>query len=141
MSLDLIIMALGGDTISIADRTASSLTTSPTTATATYRLETDGDIGASAGNNTVVDVGDWVSPKGGASDAYEARATIVSGSLTSGTTGTWQGLGTQRTWTLNQPSAGTGPATCVFTLEIRRASDSVVLDTATITLSAETVIP
>lgn len=141
MSLHLIIMALGGDAITISNLTASSDAISPTNATATYRLDTTGDISATQGSNTIVDVGDWISPKGGASDSYEARATVTSGSLTSGTAGSWLGLGTQRVWTLTQNSAGTGPATCVFTLEIRRASDSVVLDTATITLQAEKIIP
>lgn len=136
MSLDLVIMALGGDAIQISNFTAESSTTPPAAATAVFRLETDGDIGATQGNNTVVDVGNWISPQGAASDFYEARATVTSGSLSSGTAGVWLGLGTQRSWSVLSAS-GAGLRTCIFTLEIRRASDSVVLDTATITLQAD----
>lgn len=139
MSLGLIIMALGGDSISITDLTASANTVSPTNAAASYALVNDGDIDATQGTNTPLDVGDWISPKGSASDFYEARATVTSGSLTSGTAGSWLPLGTTRTWT-KTATPGTGVQTCVFTLEIRRASDSVVVDTATITLQAESTV-
>lgn len=135
MSINLIIMALGGDSISISNVTANSIQVNPVDATAQYSLTSSGDIRATAGNNTLVDIGDWISPKGGASNFYEARATVTSGSLTTGTTGAWLGLGTTRTWTLTQSSAGL-TSTCIFTVEIRRASDSVVVDSATITLTA-----
>lgn len=139
MSLDLIIMALGGDSISISNLTASANATSPTNAAATYALQNNGDVEATQGTNTAVDVGDWISPKGAASDFYEARATVTSGALSSGTAGSWLPLGTTRIWT-KQAVPGTGVQTCIFTLEIRRASDSVVVDSATITLQAESTV-
>lgn len=121
------------DVISITDVTASSATTDPTNATATYRLESDGDIGATSGDNTVLDVGDWITPQTNMA-SYEARATTLSGTPV-GTMGAWLNLGSTRTWTLTRSSVGIGSAS--FTLEIRRASDGSVLDTATITLEAE----
>lgn len=139
MSLDLVIMALGGDSISISDRTASAFTVSPTNAGASYALQSDGDIQATQGTNTAVDIGDWISPKGAASDFYEARATVTSGTLSAGTAGSWLPLGTTRTWT-KTAVGGTGEQTCIFTLEIRRAGDGTVVDSATITLEAESTV-
>jgi hypothetical protein len=139
MSLDLVIMALGGDSISISDRTASAFTVSPTNAAAVYTLQNDGDIEATTGTNTISDVGDWINPRGAAGNTYEARATVTSGSLSSGTTGSWLALGTTRTWTL-QAVPGVGVLQAVFTLEIRRASDAIVVDSATITLEAESAV-
>lgn len=132
-------MALGGDSVTISNRTASAFTVSPTNAAAVYSLQNDGDIEATNGTNTVTDVGDWINPRGAAGNTYEARATVTSGSLSSGTTGSWLALGTTRTWTLVGTS-GAGFQTCTFTLEIRRASDSVVVDSATIIMEAESTV-
>lgn len=126
------------DVITISDFTAQSFTTSPVNATATYRLENDGDIGATQGDNTINDIGDWITPKVNMA-AYEARADLLSGTLTSGTTGAWQSLASTRTWTLFSNSSLLLEAS--FTLSIRRASDAVVLDTATITLQANRTAP
>jgi hypothetical protein len=102
-------------------------------ATAQYTLSSTGDINGTLNTNTVIDRDDWLTPKTGMSN-YEARATVTSGTLTSGTTGAWQSLGTSRTWTLTT----SGIAQVVMTIEIRRASDAVVQDSATITLNAST---
>ncbi len=125
-----------GDVISIADVTAASSVASPTNATASYSLGNDGDIDRTAGTNTVSDQGDWISPRTGMA-GYEARATVTSGALTSGTEGTWLSLASTRTWSLTISGVAPGSGSCVFTLEIRRALDGVVLDTATITLTAQ----
>jgi hypothetical protein len=66
----------------------------------------------------------------GASSNYEIRADIVSGSLTSGTTGTWLAGDSDNTWTKN---AGN----CVFTLTIRdKWTTSTVHGPVTIELEA-----
>lgn len=104
----------------------------PTTASCTFQLESDGDIGRVQGA-TPSDQGDWLSPKLGMGD-YEARATITSGTLTSGTAGSWLNLGTTRSWNVQQ--SGVGEKACTFTLEIRRASDGEVLDSAPVTIQA-----
>ncbi len=127
------------DVVSISDLIAYCETSSPgPTATATYRLESDGDIGATEANNTVNDVGDWIAPKTNMAN-YECRADVTSGTLSSGTTGAWQSLSTTRTWT--RINAGTGTIDAVFTLQIRRASDAVVVATASITLRAARFAP
>jgi hypothetical protein len=64
---------------------------------------------------------------------YELQLLAVR--LTGGdTTATWLSLGTSRMWYV-QASNTVNSAT--MTVEIRRASDGVVLDTATVTLDAE----
>lgn len=99
-------------------------------ASAEYELSHTGDIFRIV-NSMPTDIGDWITPKVRMSD-YECRATLVSGSLSSGTTGTWLSLSQRRQWTLFRFVSG--PQTTVLQIEIRRAADQVVLDSAQITL-------
>jgi hypothetical protein len=100
------------------------------TITCSYSIESDGDIvGDPAG-----DLGDWIIPRALAGANYEVRATLNSGSLFAGTTGSWLGLGTTRTWTVQRTTPGTQDAN--LTIEIRPVSGSV-LDSALVTLSTE----
>jgi len=63
----------------------------------------------------------WATPTTtGIGSSYWARVTVTSGTLTSGTTGSWVQLSSNTTWSKN--TTGTGGATVLFTLEI--ASDS-----------------
>lgn len=101
---------------------------------ALFSLQNDGDIAINNATGDLTDTGDWLTPKNNMAD-YEARATVLSGSLSTGVTGAWLNLGTTRTWTLNSPASGVSNAS--FTIEIRRASDSEVLATATVNLEAE----
>jgi hypothetical protein len=103
---------------------------------ASYSLESDGDIVSVSSLLGSIDQGDWISPKALAPSDYEVRASIVSGSLTSGTTGSWLALTSNRTWTVSRDTVGT--STCVFTVEIRKGSGST-LASATITLEAEVI--
>lgn len=122
--------------VNISDVTVYDTQVSPTDASASYTLENDGDIIESTGAGNA-DTGDWVTPKAAAGAAYECRATITSGALTSGTTGSWLSMATTRTWTVTRTNNAAGVDTCVFTLEIRLTATGTVLDTATITLTAE----
>lgn len=104
------------------------------TGLARYWLYSDGTAGYETNWGTPQSglfSGEW--RLSGASSDYEARATTVSGTGT-GTTGSWLLLSTSRSWT--KIKATTGYAEWVLTMEIRRVSDSTVLDTATITLGA-----
>jgi hypothetical protein len=65
----------------------------------------------------------------GASADYEVRATLNSGSLNSGTTGTWLSLSTSRGWSRDFD----GDAD--LTIEIRDAASLAVLSTANVTLN------
>lgn len=127
---------MGGPIVSLSAGTTSHTVVSPTAATAGYQLESDGDVGA-RGNGTggaYADIGDWITPKAAAGATYECRVTLVSGTLSSGTTGTWLALSTTRTWTV---AATSSVKTCTFTIEIRRASDGAVLASVNRTVTAE----
>lgn len=112
---------------------------SPYIAYATYTLSNTGtvlyDTTPSNGNGgaTSGTLETWL--LSGAASDYECRATLTSGSLTTGTTGTWMSLSTSRQWQRDRAAFGSASAT--LTIEIRRASDGVVLDSATITLQAD----
>jgi hypothetical protein len=104
--------------------------------TATYRLESDGDVISITTDFGSVDRGDWITPKSAAPSDYQVLATVTSGSLSSGTAGTWLALSTTRSWTRTQEF--TGSSDCTLTIQIRKGTGSV-LTSATITLSAESL--
>lgn len=120
--------------VSIADYQSSLDATSPADSTNTYGLNADGTITGPGGN--------WLT--GGSSSDYEVRATQVSDTITgtgtsaTGTLNTWMNLGTNREWTVAATGAGNTGRRWVLTIEIRRASDLVVLDSATIDIEATT---
>jgi hypothetical protein len=105
---------------------------------ASFTLESDGDIISATTPGGSVDEGDWLNPKASAPSLYEVRATVTSGSLSSGTAGSWLALTSNRTWTRLDSSAGDGANVCVLTIEIRY-NGGAVLDTSTVTLTAERV--
>lgn len=108
------------------------------TATAQYMLAAGGALQITTGTNSLDNVpGEWL--VSGSATAYEARATFVSssgGTPGGDAEGVWLSLGTvNRSWTLSQ--SGAGAVDRVLTIDIRRVSDGVVVDTATVTLMAE----
>jgi hypothetical protein len=118
----------GSGTISISNTGPSHTVSSPSTATAYLELQNDGDMMTSNGAGP-----DWLIGSVTGSD-YECRATIVSGTLSTGTAGSWLALSSHRSWTATRSSLGT--KTCVFDLEIGLVGTSTALDTARITLTA-----
>lgn len=104
------------------------------TAEAAYYLEGDGDIVDSIGFSTT-DRGDWINPKGTES-AYECRATLLSGTNPTGGSAmdTWLASNSTRFWQNTRSSNGTTFSQIL--VEIRRASDGIVLTSATIDLDA-----
>ena len=100
---------------------------------ASYKLGANGNAyGGALGFENYLE--QWVTPTARAID-YEAKVTLVSGTLTSGTVGSWLALTADRTWYAHA-NAG-GYKSCTFTLEIRRAGVATVLDSATITVTAD----
>lgn len=67
--------------------------------------------------------------------AFEVDVSVTSGSLTSGPTGAGNNLGTTRTWTKSNSTAGT-TASVTLQLTLRRAGAGTIIATKTITLSA-----
>lgn len=114
--------------INLSDRAVEDSQTYPTPCSVWFELESDGDTETSFGF-----VDDWLVGSTTGSD-WECRATILSGSLSSGTTGSWLALSSDRRWTVSRSSLGT--SSCSFTLEIGRVGTSTALKSATIQLSA-----
>ena len=121
--------------ITISDLSVDDVTISPTNASATYQLTSAGVINQITNSGGTTSPGNWISPVAAAGGNYEVRATVNSGSLTSGTTGSWTALSSTQSWVRQQNSIGT--SSCNLTIEIRHATSLVVLDTASITLNAE----
>lgn len=98
-----------------------------------YRLNTNGIVQTNIGAG-FTDFETWIQAAVN-SNLYESRVTELSGSLTSGSVGVWENLGTTRTWILSQ--VVTGISICTIRVEIRQASTGIVLDSADIVLQAE----
>lgn len=130
-----LMLSSGGPRITIINQEVEHSVTTPANANAGYRLESDGDIGHGQGG-VFGDAGDWIIPKAAAGGQWECRATVTSGTLTSGTTGTWEALSSTRTWTRERTSDVVGTDEVIFTLEIRHAVSLVVHPSKTITLRA-----
>jgi hypothetical protein len=79
----------------------------------------------------------WCVP-GSSSADYEVYATLIAGALTSGTTGSWLGLGTTRTWDVSNTYLGSDvdEKYAALNLEIRAIGTTEILATGGLTLSA-----
>jgi hypothetical protein len=109
---------------------------SPTNATVTYSLRNTGSI-SRVFNGNLSTIGQWIDPTSAANGGtpYECRATLLSGTSPSGDSlSTWLAMTADRSWFLSRTSVGT--TTCQLTVEIRRASDGVVLTSQTVTITA-----
>lgn len=117
--------------VNLANHTVADVVLDPANASAEYRLTAGGPVEwQNSGTSWAAFAGE--SCGGGA--GYECRASIVSGTVSSGSTGTWLALTSTRAWTKTQSVVGTGSVT--LTIEVRSAASLVVLGTATITLTA-----
>lgn len=124
--------AIAGVVISITNRSISVITGGFSSATVGYRLNSNGNVERNQqGSYSTIE--QWCTPASQASN-YEARATIVSGSP-SGTFGSWLALSSSREWTLF--AAQNNFETAQITVEIRQTGTTTVLDSATITLTAD----
>lgn len=125
----------GGAVVSVSDVAVNGNSVSPSPANAGYRLGSDGKIYHNTGAG-FADSGDtWVLPTAAAGGNFEVRALIVSGSLGSGTVGSWTALSSNQSWTISQVTVGTN--TCTFTIQIRLTADGTVLDGAQISVTAQ----
>lgn len=124
---------IAGVVISLVSRSLVSITISPVGAFCRFTMLTDGNMVETEGTSPPNAFHQWLGSGGVASD-YEVRMTTISGMLSAGTTGTWLAMTSNRFWEVEQST--TGSRTYQGTLEIRRASDSVVLDSCTITMES-----
>lgn len=99
-----------------------------------YELRSNGVLSAANVTDTL-----WINPAGGMWQ-YEVLATHISflgAGSTTGTTGSWLPLTATRSWAVNRPSAaGPGSDSWNFSLQIRRAIDSVVVASANVTITS-----
>lgn len=125
----------GGATVVIAitNRNITHTTGGALGASAGYRLDSDASVYAVYPLSATV-LEQWCSVPGRVAD-YEAKVTTTLGTLSSGTTGTWQALSTDRLWKVDA-SAG-GYKECTLTVEIRRAGVATILSSASIFLAAD----
>lgn len=123
-----------GAIITIADYSVYDLSSGG--ASATYELNLNGIAYDKTNSGGTVTIGNWATPTSVAAN-YEVYATLVSGVLSVGTTGSWLALSSTRSWSRNR-SALSGISIAQITVDIRLIGTTTVLDSATITLTAET---
>ena len=107
-------------------------TYSGTTSATTLELRSDGTVYVTVDSATTYQY-NWITSF--PTTNYDVRATIVSGTFTSGTAGSWLNLGTTRSWSRNATIGNIQTVTADF--EIRNATTLVVLATAQITLERD----
>lgn len=98
------------------------------------RVDNDGYVYATNAAGTYTSRYKWLTGSGTGTD-YDVRATVTSGSVSSGTTGSWLDLASDQTWT-RTGTAGNATSV-VLTVEIRDTATTNVLATASITLTCD----
>lgn len=96
---------------------------SPTSATATLRFASNGTIQESSAGGAFSTIGNWYLPTTtniGSTPGYWLYATLTSGTLTSGTTGSWIKLDANRDYTCTR--ASTGMTAAYLSFQISSAS-------------------
>lgn len=97
------------------------------------KLQSYGSASWSDNNHTWGSPGTYLSQNIG--NYFQIRATLNSGSIDTGTTGTWLNLSTTRTWKSSDTnSGGAGGSSANLTIEIRRKDTQVVVDSQTYTV-------
>lgn len=115
---------LGQPVVAFVAGSVSDFEVDPASASVSVTFANDGSY--STDGNVSGFSGDWITPVSAAGNSYEIRMTVNSGSTPSGAaTGSWLGLGTTRTWSLEQ--VGVGSTAANVTVEIRNAATAVVL--------------
>lgn len=122
------------------ENTAFNDTSAPWAAYAFIKVDGDGNVyeyGGTSATPSYVQVDttdDWIRPTSVAGDTYEVRATLNSGSLDTGTTGTWLPLNADHAWSVFE-NVQFGSADANLTLEIQHVVLGV-LDSNTYVLQA-----
>lgn len=101
----------------------NAIVPAPGTATAGVTFGTDGAISFN-GSGPAADTNWWRPTAAGIGASYWVRATVNSGTLSTGTSGSWLQLNAARSWT--KSSTGAGVLTCNITLQV--ASDAGGVD-------------
>lgn len=109
---------------------------SPTDASTTLNINSNGTVVATGANTGTLASYNWITPTTG-STTYYVRATLTSGTFTSGTTGTWLALSSNRSWNTSYISDTPGNKVTTATFEIATDSGGTnVVVSASISLEA-----
>lgn len=103
-------------------------------ASVAYQLNLNGIAYYTLNGGAAVSLGNWCTPTAQAAN-YECYATLVSGTLFSGTTGSWLALTSTRIWSVVS-SPGNNELT-VVNIGVRRVGDTTILASADIELNAD----
>jgi hypothetical protein len=99
-----------------------------------YRIDVNGFV-YQVVNGVDTSLGQWATPTSIGGN-YEVFATVTSGSVSSGTTGSWVATSGSPFWTRVTAVAGT-VNTVILSMQVRATGTGTVLDTWTVTLEAE----
>lgn len=121
--------------VDFVSQTISAITVSGG-ASAQYQVKSDGFDYATANPNAGTTSKQWINITALAPN-YEVYATLSSGSLSSGTTGSWLATTTNPVWVVSIAGPTSGINTGVLAMQVRLIGSTTVLDTWQITLTAE----
>ena len=125
-------------TVTLTNQTISH--THATAARAKWSANTDGTVDKVEGSTTtqISSSTDWIIPNGAASNDYEFKMSFVSSSGSGYSVGypVFYGVWYSGGFYVDLQKSGTGTASLTVTMSVRDANTLVVLDTATITLTA-----
>lgn len=134
--------AAQGTVVTVSNATCTN-SDAPAPVSAYYKVDADGnvyrDIGA--GYQQINSATDWIRPTTAASGTYSVRATQTGSTgigTRSGTLNTWLALSVDRIWSITRNASGT--ATWTLTIEISDDGGSTVLDSGTVTLTADVIV-
>ena len=122
--------------ISISDQFIGFSSGGLTSATAGYRLTNAGQVDQLE-QSTYSNLEQWCTPTSQATN-YEVYATLVYGTVYGDPTGMWLLLTNTREWLVSVPTGGYEQAQLF--VEIRRTGTTTVLDSATITITADAIL-
>jgi hypothetical protein len=128
------LLLAGGDTIRLTSATITR--DNPGGATATWRIDADGQVYGTNGAGAIVALYNWVTPVSSAPN-YDVRWSTTSGVVdsTPGAEATNLPLTSDRTWS---ETNATTIESCVFQASIHRTGDTTTpLATATVTLEVD----
>ena len=128
------LMGAGGPTVILQ---AAAYTSTTDIYSCRFNLETDGWVWVRDGISTV-DTQRYQWLIGGSTSDYEALATIVTGTFSTGTAGTWLDLATVAIWGRYSVTLGPKLTQVTFDLSIRaKANPAITLVTSRITLTSD----
>lgn len=127
----MMVMMLGGatpDRLLVSNASLSDAATAPDGAAVFYELRASGQLSTSSGI-----LAPWIDPVYRAGD-YEARASLLAGSVPAGTLNVWLPLSANRSWSLSRTLPGGD--NCTLQIEFRPAGGALAR-TITVTMQID----